>query len=119
MWVTSEGGVGGNWSGNYYNDKKDNFDVQGASFNGRVYPGKIYRDDKGEDPSKLYFLTKGKLLIHHMSSDAKQYHIYTGEIYVRGWLSPDLSAVSEIIITGDEKTFETFSWKVGRQVTKE
>ena len=75
MWVTPEGRVWGNWSGNYYNEKKSNFDVQGAAFEGKVYPGKIYRDDKGEDPSQLYFLAKGQFLIHSMTSDLKQYHI--------------------------------------------
>ncbi len=119
MWVTSEGQVRGNWSGNYYNEKKVNYDVQGASFEGKVYPGKIYRDDKGEDPSRLYFLARGQFVIHCMTSDSKQYHIYTGDIYVRGWLNPDLSVVSEIIITGDEKSFETFSWKVSRPVKRE
>jgi hypothetical protein len=114
MWVTSEGQIRGNWSGNYYNAKKENFDVQAGGFEGKVYPGKIYRDDKGEDPSRLYFLAKGKFLIHRMSSDAKRYHIHPGDIYVRGWLKPDLSVTSEIIITSDEKYFETFSWKVSR-----
>jgi hypothetical protein len=116
MWISSEGQVGGNWSGNFYNEKKVNYDVQGGSFEGKVCPGRIYRDDKGEDPSKLYFIAKGKFLIHSMSADAKKYHILGGDIYVKGWLNHDLGVESEIIITSDEKYAETFAWKNVRPV---
>jgi hypothetical protein len=108
--VSSEGAIYGNWSGTYSNAKKDNIDVQNGRFDGKAYPGKIYRDEKGEDPSKLYFLGKGTFMAHKTSADAKQYHIIGGDIYVRGWLSPDLSVAGEIIITSDEKYSETFSF---------
>lgn len=114
LFVGSEGQISGNWSGTYSNDKKDNIDVQNGRFDGKVYPGKIYRDEKGEDPSKLYFLGKGKFMAHKTSADAKQYHIIGGDIYARGWLSPDLSVAGEIIITSDEKYFQTFSFKAAR-----
>ncbi|MGD0571386.1 MAG: hypothetical protein ABSB11_00020 [Sedimentisphaerales bacterium] len=112
--VGSEGQIYGDWSGTYSNDKRDNFDVQNGHFDGKVYPGKIYRDEKGEDPSKLYFLGKGTFMVHKTSADAKQYRILGGDIYVRGWLSPDLSVAGEIIITSDEKYFQTFSFKAAR-----
>ena len=114
LFVSPEGQISGDWSGTYSNDKKDNFDVQGGRFDGKVFPGKIYRDEKGEDPSKLYFLGKGKFMVHKTSADAKQYRIIGGDIYVRGWLSPDLSVAGEIIITSDEKYFQTFSFKAAR-----
>ena len=115
MWVTPVGQVWGAWSGSYYNTRKMNCDIQGGGFEGRVYPGKIYRDENGEDPSKLYFLAKGKFVIH--KSDLKsRYDIDTGDIYANGWLSPDLSVVSDITITSDENYFETFSWKVNQPV---
>lgn len=114
LFVSSEGQISGNWSGTYSNDKKDNFDVQGGRFDGKVFPGKTYRDEKGEDPSKLYFLGKGKFMVHKTSADAKQYLIIGGDIYVRGWLSPNLSVAGDIIITSDEKYFQTFSFKAAR-----
>ena len=77
-------------------------------------PAKIYRDEKGEDPSKLYFLGKDKFMVHKTSADAKQYHIIGGDIYIRGWLSSDLSVAGEIIITSDEKYFETFVFQAAR-----
>jgi hypothetical protein len=111
LFIGSEGQVTGAWSGIYSNAKRDNFDVQGGRFEGKVFPGKIYRDEKGDDPSKLYFLAKGKFMIHKTSADAKQYQIMGGDIYIRGWLSPDLSVAGEIIITSDEKYSETFDFK--------
>jgi hypothetical protein len=51
-----------------------------------------------------------------MSSSSQQYHIASGDIYVKGWLNPDLSLTSEIIITSDEKYFESFAWKENRPV---
>ncbi len=114
LFVGPEGQIGGNWSGSYSNDKKDSFDVQNGRFDGKVYPGKIYQDEKGEDPSKLYFLGKGKFMAHKTSANAKQFHIIGGDIYARGWLNPDLSVAGEIIITSDEKYAETFSFKAAR-----
>lgn len=114
LFVGSEGQISGNWSGSYFNDKKDSFDVQGGRFDGKVYPGKIYQDEKGQDPSKLYFLGKGKFMTHKTSANTKQYHIIGGDIYARGWLSPDLSVAGEIIITSDDKYSETFTFNAAR-----
>jgi len=114
LFVGSEGQISGAWSGTYSNDKKDNFDVQGGRFDGKVFPGKIYRDEKGEDPSKLYFLGKGKFMIHKVSAETKDYRILGGDIYVRGWLNPDLSVTGEIIITSDENFSDTFSFRAAR-----
>jgi hypothetical protein len=114
LFIGSEGHVTGAWSGIYSNEKRDNFDVQGGRFEGKCFPGKIYNNEKGEDLSKLYFLAKGKFMIHKTSADAKQYQIIGGDIYIRGWLSPDLSVAGEIIITSDEKYSETFEFKAAR-----
>jgi len=118
MFISPDGNVSGRWSGNFYNAKKINYDIQGAGFEGKVYPARIYSDDKGPDPSRLYFLAKGKFVIHAMSSDAGQYRILTGDTYVRGWLKPDLSVESEIIITSDEKYSESFAFKAVRPISK-
>ena len=112
--IGSEGHIGGNWSGTYSNDKRDNFDVQGGRFDGKVFPGKIYQDEKGQDPSKLYFLGKGTFMIHKTTADAKEYRIVGGDIYARGWLNPDLSVAGEIIITSDDKYSQAFEFKAAR-----
>jgi hypothetical protein len=115
VWITPEGGISGTWSGNYYDDKKMNCEIQGAGFTGKVFPGKIYKDEKGEDPTKLYFLAKGKVVMH--KSDLKsKYSIQSGDMYVHGWLNTDLSVIGNLTITGDEKKSETYSWDVSRPV---
>jgi hypothetical protein len=116
--IASEEQIGGSWSGTFSNDKNDNFDVQAGRFEGKFFPGKIYSDDKGQDLSKLYFLAKGKFVIHKVTGETKNYRIFAGDIYVRGWLSPDLSLTGEIIITTDEETSETFAFKADRPEKK-
>lgn len=107
--INPNGTVRGGWGGNYYNDDKVNFDGDGG-FEGYVCPLKIYRDENGEDPTKLYFIAKGEFMLH--KSDLKKtYRIIAGDLYVTGWLNDDLSAGGKITITSDEKYFETFEWK--------
>ena len=118
VWITSDGSVSGTWSGNYYDDKKMNCDIQGAGFTGKVFPGKIYKDEKGEDPTKLYFLAKGKVVLH--KSDLKsKYSIQSGDVYVHGWLNTNLSVIGNLTITGNEKKSETYSWNVSRPVPED
>lgn len=117
MEISSDGIVYGVWSGTYYDNKKDNYDVQGGKFTGKVYPGKIYQDDKGQDPTKLYFLAKGEFMIHHMAVKNNTYHVLTGDLYVSGWLNPDFTIASDITITSDEKYSQVFHWE-SRILTK-
>ncbi len=109
--VTPEGQIYGTWSGTYSNDKKDSFDIQSGEYSGQCYPQKIYFDEKGKDPTKLYFIGKGKFMIHKVTADTKKYTIVGGDIYVRGWLNTDLSVTGEIIITSDEKYAQYFEFK--------
>ena len=109
--VDREGGVQGSWYGNYYNELKVNFDIMGGDFKGKTYPSKIYRDEYGEDRSKLYFITKGTFLINETDFKKSSVHHRSGDIYVRGWIDDDYIATGEITITSNEKYFETFIWK--------
>jgi len=59
MLISPGGLIEGKWYGSYYKAKKVNCDITGAKFEGMAYPGKIYKDDSGEDHSRLYFLTSG------------------------------------------------------------
>ena len=108
--VIGPGGVvAGSWYGNYYNEKKEQCDIQGGGFEGRTYPAKIYRDENGEDPSKLYFLAKGGFAFHKFKTG--KFRIIGGDIYVNGWLASDYSVKGQITITSNEKYFETFDFK--------
>ncbi len=116
--IQPDGMVRGRWHGNYYKEKsKLNFDVQSSDFEGYVCPLKIYQDENGEDPSKLYFIAKGTFLIHE--TDLKNnYRIRIGDLYVTGWLETDYVAYGKLVITTDEKYSETYDWKAYRPVKK-
>ena len=115
VFIGPDGGVGGSWSGIYYKGRERNFHIMGGRFEGRVYPGKIYRDEAGEeDPTKLYLMAAGEFLLQE--SDTKKGMLYTnaGEIYVQGWLDAEFVLSGEVTITSDEKYFETFTWRTFR-----
>jgi len=108
--VIGPGGVvAGGWYGTYHTEKKEQCDIQGGGFAGMVYPAKIYRDENGEDPSKLYFLAKGGFAFHKFKTG--KFRIIGGDIYVNGWLNRDYSVKGQITITSNEKYFETFDFK--------
>jgi hypothetical protein len=98
VFISPEDDVWGMWSGNYYDSNKVNCEVQAGRFEGRIHPGKTYQDSNGEDRSRLYFLARGKLVLHMADFDTGKYKICAGEIYVRGWLKPDLSMDGDVTI---------------------
>lgn len=113
--IHPDGSVGGMWYGDYYNNSKVNFDILRGDFKGRTYPRKIYRDEQGlEDKSKLYFITKGTFLLAETNFKKDTVFHRGGDIYVRGWVEPDYKIMGEIIITSNEKYFETFTWQASR-----
>ena len=117
MGITPDGAVYGAWGGTYYDSKKDNFDG-GGKFEGKIYPGKIYRDEKGEDPSKLFFLAKGRYSIIQTITENNKVRVLAGDMYVSGWLNPDFSIASDITLTSDEKYSQVFHWQVSRPITE-
>ncbi len=108
--IAPDGKVAGMWGGNYYNDAKVNFEG-GGDFAGYICPAKIYKEETGqEDPSRLYFIAKGKFQLHE-SDLQKTYYIRVGDLYVTGWLSPNYNVEGKVTLTSDEKYYETFYWK--------
>lgn len=113
LWIRPNGTVSGAWQGNYYTKSKVNIDVQNGGFEGYVCPLKIYQDEIDEDPSKLYFIAKGKFLIHESDSKNK-YRVRVGDLYVTGWLEADYVVYGKLIITSDEKYSRTHNWEAKR-----
>ncbi len=112
------GSVLGRWYGTYHKERTASFQIMGGDFEGKVYPAKIYRDENGEeDPSQLYFLAKGEFLVQETNSKKGTVFNRGGQIYIRGWISPEHVSTGEITITSDEKYFETFTWKAYRPVS--
>jgi hypothetical protein len=116
--IQPDGMVMGAWNGHYHKEKsKLSIDIQNGDFAGYVCPLKIYRDENGEDPSKLYFIAKGDFLIHESDLESK-YHIITGALYVTGWIDADYAVRGKIVITSDEKYSEIYDWRAYNLVRK-
>lgn len=111
--VQTDGTVSGGWGGNYYNDHQINFEGSGG-VSGYVCPSKIYGGGEDEDESKLYFITKGKFVLHETDFEKSRFHIRGGDLYITGWINADYTAFGEVTITSDEKYFERFHWEVTR-----
>jgi len=108
--VQSDGMVYGGWSGHYHKEQaKLTIDVQDGAFTGYVCPLKIYQDENGRDPSKLYFIANGSFLIHEYDMKSK-YRIVTGDLYVTGWIEADYTVSGNVIITSDGMHFETYDY---------
>jgi hypothetical protein len=59
-------------------------------------------------------------MYHEANFDTSGYKIRKGEIYVRGWIRPDLAVEGDVTLTqtqGDN-TFERYGWKEARATNK-
>lgn len=61
-------------------------------FEGNTAPLKIYEDQKGTDPSKLYFISEGPLVLE----GSKVEEDFFGLGYVTGWIGKDYAASGKI-----------------------
>lgn len=111
LFIFPDGSVRGRWAGQFVIKKDVDFQVMGCQFNGQVDPEHIYSDEQGDDPSKLFFITKGPFTILETNDDSGRVRSVTGHIYVRGWLGLDNTIEGEIILTSDEKRFYLYTWK--------
>ena len=82
----------------------------GGEFVGKVYPAKIYRSENvEEDPSMLYLMAKGEFLV--LEAEKGRVDGIAGDIYMRGWLSPDYMLTGEVTITSVGRDAEKFTGK--------
>ena len=111
LFILPDGTVQGQWSGQFFVEKKVDFQVMGCRFKGLVDPEQVYSDERGEDPSKLFFIAKGHFVILETNDNSGKVRSLGGDIYVRGWLGLDNVVEGEIILTADEKNFYYYTWK--------
>ncbi len=96
-----------------------NIEILVGDFDGRVYPAKICRSESGEeDPSMLYLMAKGEFLVLETDTEKGRVGKIAGDIYVRGWLSPDYVLTGEVTITSVGKDVEKFTCKSYGRVHK-
>ena len=108
--IYPDGTIKGVWNGEY--DKADDTHclIMAANFAGNIDPSKKFIENGRRDQSMLYFITAGACNLVETVSSNKQSRDTSGFLYVRGWLDPNYTAVGELIVTRNKRTFETFSW---------
>jgi hypothetical protein len=110
--IKPDGRIEGSWAGEFHPEKKVLYELISGGFEGNIAPSKKFIDENGiEDPSKLYFFTKGGYFILVTDDNTGKVYKMTGDIYVRGWINPDYHATGEMIVTADKKTYKSFSWE--------
>ncbi len=115
--LSPSGFLEGNWTGEFRiadENKGKEYTIMVGGMEGAIVPEKIYADENGrEDPSKLFFLTRGRFdMIETIKKNGKVRHA-SGWVYVAGWLNPDLSASGRLHITSDKRTQVIFRWNAG------
>ncbi len=109
--ILADGTVHGSWGGEFYINKDVDFQVMDCKFEGMVDPKQVYEDEEGEDPSKLFFIAKGKFMILETNNDTGRVRNLMGDAYARGWLGVDDEVGGELIITTDERNFYVYTWE--------
>lgn len=111
MLINPDGTVEGTWRADYRTRApKIDYTVINAKFKGNTDPSKIYSDERGEDLSKLYIITKGNFLILETNFETGKVRNLVGYIYVTGWIGPDYKAFGQLHITSDKKKQTIFQW---------
>lgn len=111
MLINTDGKIAGVWGGEYDISKDVDFQVMACKFEGNIDPEKVYYDEEGDNPTKLFFLARGLFSILETNDDSGQVRNVTGEAFVRGWLNPNRTIEGELILTSDEKNFHRYTWK--------
>ena len=111
MFILTDGRIKGVWGGTYNPEPDITWEVVGSRFRGNIDPTKIYCDERGEDPMKLYFIAKGESLILVTNSKTDKIKTSTGLIYVTGWLNNEYNAAGKVTITSDKKTYWEYYWQ--------
>ena len=75
-----------------FNDKFTNKTVNALS--GNIYPLKIYKNQDGQDRSRLYVITAGEYFLQGPTKD----DVKSGSVYINAWLTKKFSAEGTLAI---------------------
>ncbi len=111
--IQPDGSIQANWKGQFFIDKNRDieFQIVTCRLRGFIDPQQIYNDDKGENKSKLFFLSKGSYSILETNEDTMKVRNLMGNAYIRGWINSDYSVSGELIVTSDEKHFYLYTFQ--------
>jgi len=111
MVIRRDGRIEGAWAGEYHPQPNVDYTIMGCKLKGNIDPSKIYSDETGEDPSQLYFITRGKFIILAVNTETSETGKVAGRLYVTGWLDTEYNATGKVTMTSDKRSFEMFSWQ--------
>jgi len=103
--ITPQGRVSGSWFADYFPKQGLRYEVVASSFKGNIAPEYAYKDDYGEDPSKLSIITKGNFLILETRTKKGTVRKSNGSIFVTGWVDDEYDITGKVTITSDKKTY--------------
>jgi len=110
--IRDDGTVRTGWKGEFYPEKKVLYDVLNGGTVGNIAPSHTFINENGyEDPTKLYFLTKGNYMILVSDDNKGTSYQINGMLYVRGWIDPDLHIKGEMMVTADLKEYKSFPFE--------
>jgi hypothetical protein len=115
MSIRRSGRIAGMWTGEFYPEPNVNHALLGCTFEGNIDPSNVYQDEGGPDPSKLYFITRGKFIILSNNRVTGKTKKVAGHIYLTGWLDCEHNATADVIITQNKKSYQRLSWKAKGQ----
>ena len=112
--VRPDGMVFGSWNAKYKNKVENiSHEVMLGDFEGNIVPSIVYTDQNDEeDQSKLFFITKGNfVMIEELHNNNNRVRRVQGNIYVTGWIEPDLSATGKLHLTSDKVNQIIYQWR--------
>lgn len=108
--IRPDGTVEGSWGADYETiSPRMNYVIR-ANFRGNTDPSKIYREEEGEDLSKLFFITMGGFSQLETNFETNKVGHVKGNIYVTGWVGSDYTTSGRVHLTTDKKTQRIYEW---------
>jgi len=108
--INPGGQVYGQWTGQFHISKEVDYQIMGCKFEGLTDPEQLYSDEQGDDPSRLFFIAKGRFIILETNDGNGKVRNLMGHVYIRGWLRRDHAISGELFLTTDEKNFLLYTW---------
>ena len=110
--VTSDGRVMGKWKADYNAGKNPRMNYfMHAEFKGNIDPEVLFFDEDGEDPTKLFFIAKGQVMVQASEINGSSIKRDVQELWVAGWVDPDYIAEGELVMVSATGNIKRLDWK--------